>query len=356
MNIYDNIIVDKEHILTVHNNNNYNKVIKDYYIRFKETHYLSESRVGRLEMCNKFWTIDKYDYNQIKDFTGTVLCKDKFCNNCKKVKQAARMSKYIPYLQVYGDKLYHLTLTLPNVVGEELRYTIKDMAIAFRKLIRFLACDKKIHGIDFSQYGYLGAVRSLEITFNENDYHPHYHVAIAFSNLDLKKTIENKYSIDYTGRRETRLFSEFEILIQKIWYLLLNNEEVNKRNIDKLECGYSCIIDKLQPDDYAEFFKYMIKETDETDNILSYENFKTLYLATEYLRQIQGYGCFYMITDKDLDEEVDKIYLEIKDILLNDEVPEVISQTPLELLNDINFKLISRKKIYQYIRQIKENK
>lgn len=351
----NNLIIEKDYINKVYNNNNYNNVIKKYYSELSKEWYISKGKIGNLDRCNKIWCIDIYEDNQIKDFTGTYLCHDKFCNNCKKVKQASRMSKYIPYLEIYSDKLYHLTLTVPNVVGEQLRPTIEKMTKSFKSLIRYFTGNLKINGIDFSSYGYLGAVRSLEITFNKDSYHPHFHVAIAFSNLNLDKNIENKYSIDYTGKRDKRLFSKFEVLIQKIWYLLINNIKVTKNNIDKLSSGYSCIVDKLKENDYAEFFKYMIKETNEDNDILTYENFKILYISTEYLKQLQGYGCFYMINDKNLDKEVNKIYCTIKQVLLNSEVPKFKGCTPLELLNDTNYYLISRKKIYQQLKSIERS-
>lgn len=360
--------IDEDYVLKVVNNNEYNKIIIDYYKKlFKEENLYKKldlvsltkkqlngsnfDKIDSLKNCNKFWTIETYDYNQVKDFIRTSLCHDKFCNNCKKVKQACRMSKYIPEISQYKDNLYHLTLTVPNVPGEELKKTIEKMSKCFKTLINFFTGHAKFY-FDFKRYGYLGAIRSLEITFNEDSYHPHYHVALAFSNLSLKKTIVNKYSYDYLGHRDLRYFSEFEILIQKIWYLLMNDLRVDKKAIDNLECGYSCMIEQFNDDDYAELFKYMTKETDENDNILTYENFKTLYFATYRIKQIQGYGCFYQITDTNLDDEIDKIYADIKQFLTTDEKPYIIHQEPIDLLTDKNYQLISRKKIYQYLRDL----
>lgn len=363
MNIYDtfkdiivtpdNFKIDKDYLLKVHNNNQYNNVILNYYARYeKEGKNISRNKIKSISSCNKYFNIDRYDYNLVKDYKRTNLCKDKFCNNCKKVKQAARMSKYIPELEPYADKLYHLTLTIPNVNGSELKSTIKIMSKAFSRLMDYIKGKQLLSFYDFKKFGYLGSIRSLEITFNGDNYHPHYHCCFAFNNLDLNKTIKNKYSIDYYHKKEDKLFSEFEITVQKIWYLLINKMRVCEENFNILEDGYSCNCDKFQEGDYKQLFKYMTKETDENKNVLTYDNFKVLYDSTFGIKQIQGYGCFYNITDSDLDDEVDKMYCDIVNLLKEDEDPTSTFETPLELLNDDRYLLISRKKVFQYLKEL----
>lgn len=349
----DNFRVDKDYLLKVHNNNQYNKVILSYYDRYeKEGKILSKNKIKGINECNKYFEIDKYNYNLVKDFKRTNLCKDKFCNNCKKVKQAARMSKYIPELEPYSDNLYHLTLTIPNVNGKDLKKTIKNMSKSFSRLMDYIKGKQVLSFYNFKQLGYLGSIRSLEITFNGDNYHPHYHCCFAFTNLNLDKIIKNKYSIDHYHKKEDKLFSEFEIVVQKIWYLLINNMRVCSDNFNILEDGYSCNCDKFKEGDYKQLFKYMTKETDENKNVLTYENFKVLYDSTFNIKQIQGYGCFYRISDTDLDEEVDKVYTDIIDLLKKEEVPISMLETPFDLLNDDRYTLISRKKVFQYLKEL----
>lgn len=123
--------------------------------------------------------------------------------------------------------------------------------------------------------------------------------------------------IDHTGKREERLFTDEEILIQRIWYLLNNKIKVTKENIDniakiapkKYKDGYSCQLDKFQENDFVELFKYMTKSTTEDDKPMCYGHFKTLfYYALHAKRQIQGYGGFYNIKgeDSDLEREIAK--------------------------------------------------
>nr|AAB02938.1 RepB homolog [Clostridium sp. MCF-1] len=210
----------------------------------------------RLDLCNKYWLMDKYEMQKIKDFQKTNLCLDKFCNNCKKVKQASRMSKYIPEIEPYRENLYHLTLTLPNCTGVELRYTYDKMAKAFKRLIRYLTGNLEWKGLDFSNWGYKGSVRSLEVTFKGDSYHPHFHVALWLTGQNFLGEYENTnvYSYDFrNGFGELKqLFCEQEILIQKIWYLLLNGQKVTKDSIDSLKLGYSCILHQFIDSDYKQ--------------------------------------------------------------------------------------------------------
>lgn len=349
--------IDKDYILDVYNNNIYNKTIINYYKKLKdEKEYISASKISSIKSCNKFWNCDVYYQNMTKDFITTNLCHDKFCNNCKKVTQASRMSKYIPFIEPYKNNLYHLTLTIPNVSDKDLQTTLKKMSKCFKKLMEYIRC-KSGHYCsfyDFSRLGYEGAIRSLEITFKNNSYHPHYHCAFVFKNLNLEKKYKNVYSTDFYNNRGERLFSEFEIVIQKFWYMIWNNIRISSENFNDLLQGYSCICDKFYDDDYMELFKYMTKSTDESDNILTYDNFKVLYYSTFRIKQIQGYGCFYLVSDDNLNDEIDKIYADIKYFLQStDDKPEFRNYDLFELLNDDKFTIISRKKIYKYLKSIK---
>lgn len=326
----DNIKIDATHVAQSQVNREYNRKIIDYYNYFIQNEqflvFKKETLINKrdsLSNCNKVWILDYYKNLNIKKIHKIHLCKDKYCTNCKKVVQASRMAKYIPNLEPYSSYLYHLTLTLPNVDGNQLHMTIKNMAKAFKRLIIFLDGRKKIKGLDFSSWGYEGAVRSLEITFNGDNYHPHYHAAIAFKGLNLNKSTINNFSYDYkNGVKELkRMFSAEEILIQKIWCLLLNNKIVNLKNINNLDLGYSCNMDLFRESEYQELFKYMTKGTDENDNVLSYKNFVTLMYSTYRLKQIQGYGVFYNINDDGDTEKLVDMYNTYIEYLENNDTP-----------------------------------
>lgn len=313
-----------------------------------------DNKISSISNCNSWWLLDYYKEQKVKDFKKTNLCKDKFCNNCKKVKQASRLSKFMPLIDEYKkDKyLYHITFTVPNCNGEGLSNTIKTMFESFRRLVRYLSLDLKIKGLDFEQYSYIGAIRSLEVTFKGDSYHPHLHCIFAFkSPLMNHRYIENTFS--NSKKNGHRKFTDFEVLLQKIWSLLNNKIKVTKKNIEELELGYSCTVDDIDESSAYEVFKYMTKSTDEEKNILTYDNFKALYFALHRVRQIQGYGCFYNIKDDDsVIDEVNELYEVYIELLKAKENPLEVSQTPEDILNDNENIIISRKRIFSYLKQL----
>jgi hypothetical protein len=323
----DKIRVEKDFIEKVVKNISYNNVIVDYYHGMYEEYgstietFLNNA--DRMGVCNRFWDLNVYNEQKVKDFLKTNLCHDKFCSNCKKVKQASRMSRFIPEIEKYKENLYHMVLTQPNVTGAGLKSCIANMFKCFYSLVRYLDGRAKIKGVELKKLCFKGAIRSLEVTFKGDEYHPHLHAGIVLeSKLGAKEHI-NQYSMKYG--KIVRKFSEEELLIQKIWYLLINGKRVTWKNIYMLDTGYSCSIDKFKESDYAELFKYMTKETDEENNVLKYDNFKTLYFALYRVRQIQGYGVFYNIKDEDRSDEVDELYNEIVRDLMKKESPVEVS-------------------------------
>lgn len=351
------IEVKKDFLLNIVKNNKYNQdVILDYYFRLhtEDTTLNLSNKLDSVSNCNSWFLLDVYKKQKIKDFKKTNLCKDKFCNNCKKVKQAARLARFVPQIEKIKEdfNLSLLTLTVPNCNGTNLKDTINKIFKNFNYLNRYLNGAKPIKNLDFSSYGYKGALRSLEITFKGDNYHPHIHAVIALDK-DYKplKNIINTYSYSYG--KLTRAFSDFEVLVQKIWYLLMNGQKVTKKSIESLEEGYSCVLDDIEDSSYYEVFKYMTKATDEDENVLTYDNFKTLYYSLHRVRQIQGYGVFYNFKDDDsIIDEVDELYNTYIEILKIKEDPEEVSQTPQDLLDDKEYLIISRKKIYSYLKKI----
>lgn len=352
--------VEKETLQEVVDNINNNQAVIGYYNRFAHessvifSKDLIEKKRDSISYCNKLWLVDKYEKHKIKDFKKTNLCHDKFCSNCKMVKQASRMARYVDNIKPYSDSLYHLVLTIPNVSGDELRYTVKHMAKCFKSLINYFTGHNKIKGVNFGNF-YRGAIRSLEVTFKGNSYHPHYHVGIVLENFKLgEKDIINKYSYDNRkGVKELkRCFSKDEILIQKIWYLLFNRIEVNKENIQALDIGYSCNMGKFNEDDYAELFKYMTKIKDDKGNIMTYSNFTALYYGLYRIKQIQGYGVFYNITDDGDLEKMQEQYEKYINQLKEKESPVASYEKPQDLINDNDYMLISRKSYFKYLQSI----
>src|SRR5690554_5379891 len=105
----ESVKVNKEHLHKVTKNIDYNKLIIRYYEKLLNDPSVSsqtiENKIQRIKDCNKFWLLDQYEIQRVKDYKKTNLCKDKFCNNCKKVKQASRMANFMPHIKKKQDKL-----------------------------------------------------------------------------------------------------------------------------------------------------------------------------------------------------------------------------------------------------------
>lgn len=357
----------KQHLNSIQTNRFYNDFVLNHYrrLQYDKRFQVDPNKIGNkidsIQDCNKFFELEVYHKQLVKDFLRTNLCKDKFCQNCKKVKQASRMARFIPEIQKYKNEgLYHLVLTTPNVDYDGLKPMIKNQFKAFATLIELLKGKKKIKGIDFDSWGFLGAIRSLEVTYKGNSYHPHIHCLLCFTGGLGDKLYENTYSYDYRNKKPklTRKFSDKEILVQKIWQLLITGKRLTLKNINSLEVGYSCMIDEFKEDDYHELFKYMTKSNGadgDEESKMTYKNFVTLYFALMNVRQIQGYGCFFRIKDEDLSEEVDSIYDSVIEELKKIEPPEHKLETPQELILDTKYTLISRKTIHKYLRELNES-
>lgn len=223
-----------------------------------------------------------------------------------------RYNKFMPILDSFAKfyKIVHVVFTVPNCEPEELYATLNRMYAKFKYLMRFFRGDAKVRGVDFFKYGYGGALRGLEITVNQKEktFHPHFHCMVLLSQkIDLRGKYTNKYSFDHNDPSKKHKFSDFEILLQKVWYLLLNDCKVTAENIERLKIGYDVQASDSQGN-YHEVFKYACKgafkegEEGESAAIHKAHFFWTLYEALYNRRMIQGYGVFARY--KDIDGEI----------------------------------------------------
>lgn len=234
-----------------------------------------------------------------------------------------------------------LVLTVPNCNGKELRETIQHMTYCFKTLVSYLNGNKKVKGVDLLQYGFQGCIRSLEVTYSEDVYHPHFHIAIVLENNE----IEDKYISNQFSGTQNRLFSDFEVIIQRIWWLLVNRKRLTSDNIldeGNFSQRYSCIADKFQADDYKKLFGYMTKMYSENNCLMRYDNFKTLYYALSRIRQIQGYGVFYNVKELNTEAYTEQEYQILENYLVCEEKP-VHSYEPLSrLIDDEKYTVLKR--------------
>lgn len=378
-----------------------NEVVSEYFLRLYEEYSLPSclAESQRILECSNVWICDNYEKSNVSDVTYVSHCRSRFCLVCQKLLQASRLNRFSPFLiETAKDyDLYHITFTIPNVPAAKLKAAIKLMAYAFRRLIKFLSGKKKIKGLDFSEYGFHACLRSLEVTFSEirQDFHPHYHCIFALKKgLCFDKHIINDFS--YDNGILVDLFSDFEILLQKLWRLLIDGErekiyryveiterlgkplspsdpmyghweakptKKNRREgaitlsaINALKQGYSCKMEFIEDDDvlnYYEVFKYAFKVTSDERTLFTYEQFKALYFGLKGARAIQGYGAWYNLKCDDFDDSVDEFYAVLIGYLRQRETPYSQRLTLPDILNKIdnnNTIFITKRSIRKWLR------
>lgn len=302
----------------------YNSVMKSYYERFceEEKNEILNKRTllnkgERLTNCAQLWTSNYYRWLNTKEILSANLCRDRFCLNCQSALAYQRYLKFSPLLSNFSvtNSIYHCVFTVKNCKGLFLKSTIKTMFKSYYTLNEYLNGRKKIKSYDFEEFGYIGSVRALEVTFNKesNEYHPHLHCLLLLDkNLRLRKHVKNAFSYDKHSD-EIVLFSEEEILFQKIWYLLNNGQKVNQKNIESLELGYSVEFKRADERSFKEVFKYAFKADLDKDECMGFDVFKTYFKTLPGLRFISGYGVLHGIKFEDDAELEDLTKSEIVD-------------------------------------------
>lgn len=360
----ENHVIEKDYFLKLNDFIKFNYQIADFYMDMfkenKEEKFYNKS--GSVASCAKYWDINYYQEQAIKDITRVCLCKDKFCFNCQSMLAVKRQTKFSPILDSFKEdyKICHFVLTVPNCDSDELLPLLDKMYLKFPQLMRYFNGVKKVKGINFLKYGYGGAVRGLEVTRNPEtkQFHPHFHCMILFSkNINLKQKHVNSFS--YDNGNLVRKFSDVEILIQKIWYLLMNDIRVNKKNIDELQEGYSVMLEDSEGY-YHECFKYACKGAFDIDKgVFIYDEFvfRVLYEALYCRRMIQGYGKLHNFNDLDseiLEVECYEDYLKLITELSEKEKPLPRVEQLDDIINQKSCKYISKSNLKRLILDNKE--
>ncbi len=358
-----------------------NETIAEFYEQLSED--IEENRIGwrfkpdtlwniaeRMRKCCRYWDIDHYSFQGVKDLLRTNACKNRFCDSCQNAISVQRERKFAPVLddlsKVYD--VYHIVFTVPNVYAEELKPCIDRMYKQFAYVNRLFGGDAKINGISFYKYGYVGAVRALEITKNriEGTFHPHFHCIFVLRkglNLDKGRKHINRFSFNNPDVKKShhkreygapeRYFSDFEILLQKIWRLRYDGIRLTKKNVKELKEGYSVICEKAEGK-YKEVFKYATKgifKEGEGNALCGYRDFLPLFSALYGRRLIQGYKLLNGFDFEDFSQDVDEEYKKIRDTLDYLEKPI----RAFEFLNEIEsnvhkYTYISRSSVAELLR------
>jgi len=186
------------------------------------------------------------------------FCKNRFCPFCawnKSKKDAMIIGISMEYLaKEHRLEFIFLTLTAPNVKGEDLNAEITEFNKAFKRFV-------ELDAVEQMNQGY---IRKLEITYNEkrNDYHIHFHCVIA---------VNKKYFKDQTYIKQAEWL--------KMWRSAKRDDSITQVDVRKVKLSGS---GKGIP----EFAKYAAKDDDYTVN---QEVFDTFYKALKG-RQVITYN------------------------------------------------------------------
>ncbi len=306
--------------------------------------------------CLKWWDIDYFRLQQVKDIKRVNLCHDKFCLNCQSAIADKRQFKYEPILNSFLDRyiVCHCVFTVVNPKGSVLKLVIRRMYRQFGSFIRYLRGNARVRGISFLKYGFGGGLRSLEVTYNteKRTYHPHFHCMLLFRKDCAEEVFKNpvnlnSFSYDRDNPDYIHYYTDMEILFQKVWYLLYKGEKVTYQAIQNLKEGFSVQVNDAEGH-YNEVFKYSCKGAFNEESgswLYDDEIFETLQGALDKRRMIQGYGELRGFKDDDaelLDNLAEDKYNACIAQLLKFETPERVYESLEEVVNEENCQYISK--------------
>lgn len=364
----DDVKLTNDYFESVRNRVEYNNFYADYYMqRYSDTNLQKFADISqRVRDCHKSWFGDKYKESGYFNVKRVFHCHNRWCWLCNHLKQAQRLGEYHVKLgqltKVYD--VYHVVFTVPNVTGDVLKSTLLQMQSSLKKLIRyFQERGNGIAGVDFAQYGFVGAIRSFEIVISPTEYHPHLHCLFLMKKgLNFTQTEINKFSFNYDSSVPTRLFSKFEIMLQKMFYLLMNGKKLTLKNIENLPFGYSCTADCVEGESWHEVFKYATKMSKDGASVCTYEQFVLLDDIFHRFKMIQGYGVFYndkTKSDDDIDPTAEILFEKVLILLNSKEKPERdISMALDKIVDEVHKKqltVISKKLSYKYLKTLMDN-
>lgn len=254
------------------------QVTKETLIELGISHF-TEKTIERINNCATFLqSVSNFDRNRSK-IVKANRCMNRFCPICmatKARKEAYMLLIILKFLScAKGYEFIFLTLTVPNVAGDELVRELDEQYLALKRLIQrkeFKAISK-------------GFIRKTEITYNQkrNDFHPHIHMLIAVNKSYF--TEKNLYVSQHKW--------------QEIWKKCKKDNSITQVHVKK-----------ANESSFKELAKYEAKDFD----MLGYsqEVFDVFYKALKGRKTLTFNGCFQeakkMYKEGKLDEykEVDK--------------------------------------------------
>lgn len=240
------------------------------------------------------------------------FCGNRFCPMCSwrvACKDSLEISILMEHLRKEENKEFiFLTLTVPNVKGDELDSSIKKYNKAFKKLIE----RKEVENIA------KGYIRKLEVTYNSDKtsesydtYHPHFHVVLA---------VNKSY------------FTDKNYYINHDRWLNLWREATGDYSITQVD------VRKAKINDYKEVYELAKYSAKDTDYLINREVFTVFYKALKGKQVLVFSGLF---------KEAHKMYK-------NHELDVYKKQDTIEYAYMVNYNWLKNKYDNTQIRELTE--
>lgn len=324
-------------------------------------------KCNRIKSCLDIWVWDKYEKNKLLDLQKLNRCNDRNCPVCRTWDIAKAIHNFRPGFKEMSKNYdpYLVTLTVPNVEGNELKATIERMNKAFTKLIYWLShpTERGYKGFKDRLFEVNAGVKVIEVTLEKTRkgyYHPHLHCVFflpRYGSAEYNNKFD-KYIVGAYQKKSKSIinYSNADIHLMRLWKFAYDNIRLSDKNFNSTDVVddvwynlYQCDIRPMSDSNSIyEVLKYTYKDTD----IKTYDNFKFIYEALENKRIRQTFGELYNL---DLDKETGEMlsiedYLEIeKNELPSPLITKEIHQLTTEYKD---YKKISRFKAYQELEEV----
>ncbi len=169
----DNSVSQEGNTKTLERKFNINPIRDRKWITYLSKH-VSQSTLQRCRCCGRYVVTKEDETRMNYTIEQANFCGNRMCPNCssrKSFKDAQCIISIAKEMVASKKVMIHITLTVPNVEGKDLRNAIDHLNKSWQKLLR-----KKRYGI-FKDH-----IRRVEVSYNKDmdTYHPHLHI-LAFT-------------------------------------------------------------------------------------------------------------------------------------------------------------------------------
>lgn len=264
-----------------------------------------DKKAERLTECANFLEFAVTDEGTLRLRTMNS-CRVRLCPMCgwrRSLKIHSNMMKILSFITEMYPRQYSflmLTLTVPNVSGDELDDEIKHMMKSWHRLAGYKAFETSV----------VGWYRGLEVTHNKkmDTYHPHYHCILC---------VDSKYFTD------KRLYIERDKWLE-MWQKATGYSNITQVDIRKIKPGKKGIVSAV-----CEVAKYTVKDRDYTGQSKSIAQSVVRVLDKAlHQKKLVAYGGWLAELHKmlNLDDEMDGDLVHVEnEAVSQDDMPTIVA-------------------------------